>query len=168
MSLSSLCKILAMSYISKNSLCQYFWDLRPLHNDYSRLLQMFLFVKFCGEKVTHKPDSVLSVHLSWIAITCKLKRSTRMLQANNLCLSQQMASLLDLASKRVYRAKNVAIFPVSSYLAISPLPCFTRLYLSVALSVALLLPAVSRSFILWSPDFPPITNRRTVYHFFIM
>ncbi len=66
--------------------------------------------------------------------------------------AEQATHILDLAPSEVCRAFTVTSKAVVSYTALSPLP-FGGL-LSVALSVALLPPAVSRHCVLRSPDFP--------------
>ena len=67
-------------------------------------------------------------------------------------IAEQATHILDLAPSEVCRAFTVTSKAVVSYTALSPLP-FGGL-LSVALSVALLPPAVSRHCVLRSPDFP--------------
>ena len=67
-------------------------------------------------------------------------------------IAEQATHILDLAPSEVYHAFPVTGKAVVSYTTLSPLPCGGLL--SVALSVALLLPAVSRHCVLWSPDFP--------------
>ncbi len=67
-------------------------------------------------------------------------------------IAGQANHILDLAPGEVYHALFVANQAVVSYTTLSPLP-FGGL-LSVALSVALLLLAVSQHHVLWSPDFP--------------
>ncbi len=73
--------------------------------------------------------------------------------------------LFGLAPGGVYRATPVTRRAVSSYLTVSPLPVSRRTgsiggLFSVALSVALQRPAVSRRPALWSSDFPPLHHCR--------
>ena len=107
-----------------------------------------------GEKVAHKPDSVLSSHSSGTAVACSLKRSTRMRRMGDPYLPRQMAFLLDLALRGVCRAGRVTVTPVGSYSAFSPFPDKSGSLFSAALSVASLLLAVSQPSALKSPDFP--------------
>ena len=69
-----------------------------------------------------------------------------------MTIAGQASHILGLAPSEVYHAFPVTSKAVVSYTALSPLP-FGGL-LSVALSVALLLLAVSQHYVLWSPDFP--------------
>ena len=107
-----------------------------------------------GEKVAHKPDSVLSSHSSGTAVACSLKRSTRMRRMGDPYLPRQMAFLLDLAPRGVCLAGRVTVTPVGSYSAFSPFPDKSGSLFSAALSVASLLLAVSQPSALKSPDFP--------------
>ncbi len=68
-------------------------------------------------------------------------------------------SLFSLAPSGVYHASLVTATPVRSYRTISPLPSFAEAMeggiFSVALSLGLPLPGVTRHHALWSSDFPP-------------
>ena len=118
-----------------------------------------------GEKVAHKPDSVLSSHSSGTAVACSLKRSTRMRRMGDPYLPRQMAFLLDLAPRGVCRAGRVTVTPVGSYSAFSPFPDKSGSLFSAALSVASLLLAVSQPSALKSPDFPLKIQRLEVLLF---
>ena len=62
--------------------------------------------------------------------------------------------LLDLAPGGACRGQPITRLPVSSYLAISPLPRNAGRFVSVALSLRLPSLAVNQRPALWSPDFP--------------
>ena len=71
-------------------------------------------------------------------------------------------SLFGLAPSGVYPAISVTRNAVRSYRTISPLPQRGGIF-SVALSVGLRRPGVTRHFALWSPDFPPTRKSAIVW-----
>ena len=104
----------------------------------------------CGaiKKENQAPDKPGSVYVIIYLGTGLLQSSSGL----PVSTAEQATHILNLAPSEVYHAFPVTGKAVVSYTTLSPLPCGGLL--SVALSVALLLPAVSRHCVLRSPDFP--------------
>ena len=93
--------------------------------------------------------------LSWTIIHLRYLLPNTCSDLPGITTGRRMDSLFGLAPSGVYPAVSVTRNAVRSYRTFSPLPAKAGGLFSVALSVGLRRPGVTRHFALWSPDFPP-------------